>query len=123
MSYLLSHIAKIIEADATIIHDDTIENLLLDSRKIISPGTSLFFAIKGSRRDGHQFIPELYKKGVRNFIISEKINLSLYSDANFLEVGDSLYALQLLAAYHRSRFTVPVIGISGSNGKTIVKAI
>jgi alanine racemase len=121
LSYLLSHIAKVVEADATITHDATLENLLLDSRKINSPAASLFFALKGHRRDGHQFIPELYKKGIRNFIVSEKINLSLYPDANFLEVGDCLNALQLLAAYHRSQFAFPVVGISGSNGKTIVK--
>jgi alanine racemase len=118
---LLSHIARILEADAMISNDATIEQLLLDSRKINSPSTSLFFALKGPRRDGHQFIPDLYKKGVRNFIISEKINSSLYPDANFLQVDDGLQALQQLAAYHRGQFNIPVIGITGSNGKTIVK--
>ncbi len=98
-----------------------IEQLLLDSRKIYSPATSLFFALKGPRRDGHQFIQELYKKGVRNFIICEITTSSLYPDANFLRVDDSLQALQQLAAYHRSQFNIPVIGITGSNGKTIVK--
>src|SRR5258705_3725938 len=102
-------------------NDATIEQLLLDSRKINSPTTSLFFALKGPRRDGHQFIPDLYKKGVRNFVCSEKINLSLYPDANFLQVDDGLQALQQLAAYHRGQFNIPVIGITGSNGKTIVK--
>jgi Alr-MurF fusion protein len=128
LPYLLSHIAGILEAEAFISNDATIEHLLLDSRKINSPATSLFFALKGPRRDGHQFIPDLYKKGVRNFICSEKIDLSLYPDANFLQVDDSLHALQQLAAYHRSQFNtlptgrqVPVIGITGSNGKTIVK--
>jgi alanine racemase len=118
---LLSHIARILEADPMISNDATIEHLLLDSRKINFPATSLFFALKGPRRDGHQFIPDLYKKGVRNFICSEKINLSLYPDANFLQVDDGLQSLQQLAAYHRGQFNIPVIGITGSNGKTIVK--
>jgi alanine racemase len=118
---LLSHIAGIVEADPTISFDATIKQLLLDSRKINSPATSLFFALKGPRRDGHQFIRELYKKGIRNFVVSEKINIEEYPDANFLEVSDPLTALQQLAAYHRSQFTIPVIGITGSNGKTIVK--
>lgn len=121
MSYLLSHIARLLDADSMISNDSTIEHLLLDSRKINSPATSLFFALHGPRRDGHQFIQDLYKKGVRNFVVSEKINLSLYPDANFLQVSDTLHALQQLAAYHRSQFNIPVIGISGSNGKTIVK--
>ncbi len=101
--------------------DAVIENILLDSRKIHSPTTSLFFALKGPRRDGHQFIPDLYKKGVRNFVISESINGSLYPGANFLLVDETMVALQQLTAYHRLQFDIPVIGISGSNGKTVVK--
>lgn len=101
--------------------DARIENLLLDSRKVYSPAVSLFFALKGPRRDGHQFIPELYKKGVRNFVVSKSIDPHLYPEANFLLVDDTLKALQQLAAWHRGQFAVPVIGITGSNGKTIVK--
>lgn len=121
MNYNISHIARIADAEAIIRNDDMIEHLLTDSRKISSPAASLFFAIKGPRRDGHQFIQELYKKGIRNFIVSEKINSDNYPDANFLEVGDSLVALQQLATNHRGQFNFPVIGITGSNGKTIVK--
>lgn len=121
MKYTISHIARIVDAEALVKDDVMIEHLLLDSRKIASPATSLFFALKGPRRDGYQFIPELYKKGVRNFITSEKINLSQYPDANFLMVDDSLQALQQLAIHHRGQFNIPVIGITGSNGKTIVK--
>src|SRR5260221_2169887 len=98
-----------------------IEQLLLDSRKVHSPATSLFFALKGIRREGHQFIPEIYKKGVRNFVVSEKMDTIIYPQSNFLFVNDTLSALQQLAAYHRSQFNIPVIGITGSNGKTIVK--
>jgi len=118
---LFSHIAGLLEAEAFISNDSTIEYLLPDSRKINSPATSLFFALKGPRRDGHQFIQELYKKGVRNFVVCEKISLSLFPEANFIQVDDTLHALQQLAAYHRRQFNIPVIGITGSNGKTIVK--
>ena len=121
MNYSVSHIAGIINATGTVVTDSTIEHLLLDSRKVYSPATSLFFAIKGVRRDGHQFIPELYKRGVRNFVVSSETVMAAYTDANFLLVEDSLTALQQLAAYHRQQFNIPVIGITGSNGKTIVK--
>ena len=121
MKYSISHIARIINAEAVLVNDTIIEQLLLDSRKIYSPVTSLFFAIKGPRRDGHQFIPELYKRGVRNFIVSQKIDTTAYPEANFLFLEDTLDALQQLAAYHRQQFNIPVIGITGSNGKTIVK--
>lgn len=121
MNYSISHIANIINAAASVVTDTTIEHLLLDSRKIYSPASSLFFSIKGIRRDGHQFIPELYKRGVRDFVISSEIEVTVYPEANFLLVDDSLVALQQLAAYHRQQFNIPVIGITGSNGKTIVK--
>lgn len=121
MACLLSHIALLLDADSTISSDTTIEHLLTDSRKVYEPAGSLFFALKGPRRNGHQFIHELYKKGVKNFVISEKINVTQYPDANFLRVDDSLQALQQLAAWHRNQFNMPVIGITGSNGKTVVK--
>jgi Alr-MurF fusion protein len=121
LHYRLTDITQIINGDQAIIADTMIEQLLLDSRKVYSPATSLFFALKGPRRDGHQFIPELYKKGVRNFIVSEKIETASYPGANFIFVKNCLDALQLLATFHRRQFSVPVIGITGSNGKTIVK--
>jgi alanine racemase len=75
----------------------------------------------GPRREGHLFIPELYLRGVRNFIIYRSIEIKDYPEANFILVNDSLRALQQLAAFHRSQFDIPVIGITGSNGKTVVK--
>ncbi len=99
----------------------SIEHLLLDSRKIIFPGTSLFFALKGARRNGQQFIKELYDSGVRNFVVSSAADTGDYPDAHFILVKDTLKALQDLTAWHRKQFTIPVIGITGSNGKTIVK--
>lgn len=121
LSYQLSHIAKILQADATIVSDTMVDQLLLDSRKVYAPSTSLFFALKSQRRNGHQFIADLYKRNVRSFVISEPIAANLYPEASFLLVGDTLTALQQLAAYHRQQFSIPVIGITGSNGKTIVK--
>ncbi|WP_276503081.1 bifunctional UDP-N-acetylmuramoyl-tripeptide:D-alanyl-D-alanine ligase/alanine racemase [Terrimonas pollutisoli] len=120
MKYSLAHIAGILGANA-VVADTIIEQLLLDSRKVYSPATSLFFALKGPRRDGHQFIPDLYKKGLRSFVVSEQSELANYPAANFLVVPDTLAALQQLAIHHRKRFDIPVIGITGSNGKTIVK--
>ena len=120
MSYHINHIAGIINAEGIVTNNSIILHLLLDSRKVYSPASSLFFAIKGIRRDGHQFIPELYKRGVRNFIISQQIDTGEYSAANFLMVNDTLAALQQLASHHRRQFNIPVIGITGSNGKTIV---
>lgn len=163
--------------------DREIRDLALDSRKIVFPETALFFALKGQRRDGWDFIPDAYKKGVRNFVIAASSGpyipgansatenqlphiqqsvtedaedaaimaerysphawqgvvdglkdantttanqfrqdwASVMEDANIIAVDDPLDALQRLAAFHRSQFSIPVIGITGSNGKTIVK--
>lgn len=120
MKYTLDHIARIV-GSASKADPNPVEYLLLDSRKVYSPATSLFFALKGERRNGHRFIAEVYKKGVRSFVISEPVDTALYPDASFLVVNDTLQALQQLAAFHRRQFTIPVIGITGSNGKTIVK--
>ena len=98
-----------------------IEHLLPDSRKVLFPATSLFFALKGLRRDGHAFLPEAYDKGIRNFIVSTEVDVALLADANIILVKDTLQALQNIAAWHRKQFSFPVIGITGSNGKTIVK--
>lgn len=84
------------------------------------PATTLFFALKTQRNDGALYIDELHKKGVRNFVVSASYTTQ-FADANFLVVEDPLRALQQLAAWHRSRFNIPVIGITGSNGKTMVK--
>jgi Alr-MurF fusion protein len=95
--------------------------LLTDSRRLVFPDTTLFFALYGSRREGHAFIAELYLRGVRNFVVYQSMRLEDYPEANFVQVKDSLRALQSLAIFHRQQFDLPVIGITGSNGKTIVK--
>ena len=122
MEYKTKNIAAIIDGKILQLHRESIiEHLLIDSRKVYSSPTSLFFALKGSRRDGHQFIPELYKRGVQNFVISEVLHVDDYPEANFILVADALEALQRLAGFHRKQFNIPVIGVTGSNGKTIVK--
>ncbi len=98
-----------------------ITNLLVDSRQLHSPAQTLFFAIKGLRQDGHQFIEELYHQGVRAFIVTGDVALSNLREADIIRVKDSIKALQDIARYYRSQFDIPVIGITGSNGKTIVK--
>jgi alanine racemase len=98
-----------------------IEHLLLDSRKLVFPANTLFFSIKGPRRDGHQYLQELVDKGVTNFVIHETAAAQLPSTVNAVIVKDTQVALQALTAYHRKQFNYPVIGITGSNGKTIVK--
>ena len=99
----------------------SIEHLVVDSRKIIFPKTTLFFALRGARRDGHEYIQEAYDKGVRHFVICRRIDTTNFVGADFFLVPSSLKALQILASIHRAGFDYPVIGITGSNGKTIVK--
>jgi alanine racemase len=117
--YSILQVQQIIAATATIVRENNISILLTDSRQISNPVESLYFALTG-RRDGHEFIAEAYNHGVRNFVVQNQPTAD-YAAANFLIVPDVLKALQTLAAHHRSRFNMPVIGITGSNGKTIVK--
>jgi alanine racemase len=125
MIYTIPNIASIVNGKLTRISGVTnvlIKNLLIDSRKLSDVETALFFAIKGERHDGHTYIPELYTKGVRSFIVSQlPAQPENFPAANFILVTDTLAALQQLCAFHRSQFKIPVIGITGSNGKTIVK--
>lgn len=102
--------------------DVVVKELAIDSRKVVLPSQSLFFAIRGDRHDGHNFIEQLYAQGVRSFVVSIDYDSPKYlEDAFFIRVKDPLAALQAVAAAKRAQFTYPVIGISGSNGKTIVK--
>ncbi|MBN8837375.1 MAG: bifunctional UDP-N-acetylmuramoyl-tripeptide:D-alanyl-D-alanine ligase/alanine racemase [Sphingobacteriia bacterium] len=121
VKYQIEHIAAIVNADSSIVKNTAIEYLLTDSRKITFPATSLFFALPGPRRKGSSFIQDAYNRGIKNFVIDEQVETALFSDANFLQVENSLTALQKLAAYHRSQFNIPIVAITGSNGKTIVK--
>ncbi|MCK5823655.1 MAG: bifunctional UDP-N-acetylmuramoyl-tripeptide:D-alanyl-D-alanine ligase/alanine racemase [Bacteroidales bacterium] len=99
-----------------------IKYLLIDSRNIVSEPNSLFFAIVGNNNDGHNFINDLYKNNVNNFVVSTlPENYEKYKNANFILVDNTLTALQQLATFHRNQFNIPVVGITGSNGKTIIK--
>jgi alanine racemase len=122
VKYFIENITSIIKGRLLTQRSNAlIENLLIDSRKLIFPETTLFFALQGPRRDGHEYIAVLYEKGMRNFVISEPTDTASLPEANIIQVKDTLVALQALAAHHRKQFSIPVIGITGSNGKTIVK--
>ena len=132
--YTIKQIASVVGGQIIGNQSDTIiiKDILFDSRLLIDAENTLFFALYSGRNDGHKYIAELYEKGVKSFVISlkniEKYDanaqfdaLKQYSDAVFVVVNDTLIALQTLAAYHRSQFNIPVVGITGSNGKTVVK--
>lgn len=122
-NYTIEQISAIIHGQlhAAGSSDTVIDYLLTDSRKVVHAATSLFFALPGARRNGHHFIPELYARGIKNFVVDLSFETKDYPDANFIRVTDVLIAFQALAAFHRSQFTLPVMAITGSNGKTIVK--
>ncbi len=102
--------------------DAVINDILIDSRRLFKVDNTLFFALSSKRNDGHSYIPELYQKGLRDFVVSDpNLDISKFPDANFILVNKTLDALQLLATAYRKKFDIPVIGITGSNGKTIVK--
>ena len=120
-SYPIHQVAEIIEGQ--IIgnqHERQIRDLLIDSRQLISAKHALFFAIVSARNDGHKYVKELYGKGVRAFVVAH-LPETPCPEAVFIVVNDTLKALQALAAHHRQQFDIPVIGITGSNGKTIIK--
>jgi Alr-MurF fusion protein len=122
LGHSIRHIASVVSGSFLQFHqDDTIEQLLTDSRRLVFPESTLFFALYGARREGHSFIADLYLRGVRNFVVYQPLKLEDYPGANFILVKNSLRALQSLAIFHRQQFDLPVIGITGSNGKTIVK--
>ncbi|MFN8309298.1 MAG: bifunctional UDP-N-acetylmuramoyl-tripeptide:D-alanyl-D-alanine ligase/alanine racemase [Chitinophagales bacterium] len=100
--------------------EEWIVSLLLDSRRLQHPEGTLFFAVVSARNDGHAYIDDLLKRGVKNFVIS-KPEFAEGREANFIVVKDTIIALQKIAAFHRNKFLIPVIGITGSNGKTMVK--
>lgn len=118
--YTTTNIATLVGAQVVGAAQVGINWLLTDSRSLCFPQETLFFAIVTARGDGHQYIPQLYRGGVRAFVVNH-VPQGEYPDATFLVVPDTLSALQRLAERHRERFGIPVIGITGSNGKTTVK--
>ncbi|MDR1555678.1 MAG: bifunctional UDP-N-acetylmuramoyl-tripeptide:D-alanyl-D-alanine ligase/alanine racemase [Tannerellaceae bacterium] len=122
MEYSIKEVAAIIGAKTDKLRDATVGILLTDSRRLSFPEQSLFFALKTKTNDGHKYIRELYNLRVRHFVVSVlPPDAADMPDADFLLVKDTLKALQKLATHHRRRFNIPVIGITGSNGKTVVK--
>ena len=120
--YKISDITRIIGATRKGCEDANINWLLIDSRSLSFPEETLFFAIKTNKNDGHKYIDDLYKKGVKNFVVSEiPFEMQSYKLCNFLIVDDTLQALQTLAAYNRAQYNIPIVSITGSNGKTTVK--
>lgn len=99
--------------------DNSIQNVSIDSRSLQNNTYTLFFCLIGPNNNGHAYINELIEKGVCNFVVSE--NVEVIEGVNFLKVENTLLALQQFAAFYRKKFSFPIIGITGSNGKTIVK--
>lgn len=123
MNYSIDKIAENINAKRLGDAEAQISFILTDSRSLCFPEETLFFALRSERNDGHHYIDELYHRGVRNFVVEQLPDAfsSIYKQANFLQVDNSLLALQQLTTWHRSAFTIPIVGITGSNGKTMVK--
>ncbi len=118
--YTISEIATLTGAHRLGEKEYQIDWLLTDSRSLCFPECTLFFALRTAHGDGHHFIEELYRRGVRNFVVDHMPDENLL-EVNFLLVPDTRKALQRLAERHRETFSIPIIGISGSNGKTTVK--
>lgn len=122
MSYTIENIVNLLDVKRIGNYESNVDWLLTDSRSLCFAEETLFFALKSKRNDGHKYIPDLYERGVRNFVVSDlPQNMDAYTDANFLQTDNPLKALQKLAEKHRAKFDIPVVGITGSNGKTVVK--
>ena len=124
MTYAIEKITTLLGARRIGTADAMIGWLLTDSRSLCFPEETLFFALKTTRNDGHHYIADLYRRGVRNFVVAVSYaeeSIQSFPDANFLLVPSPLEALQRLAERHRDEFDCPIIGITGSNGKTMVK--
>jgi len=121
LTFTLQNIISFIDAKTVNqLPDFTIENISIDSRSLQNNQGTLFFALKGNNHDAHQYIEGLIEKGVRFFVV-EYIPTELKDKAHFLVVKNTLKALQEVAIFYRNLFNFPTIGITGSNGKTIVK--
>ena len=125
MNYNIEKITTLIGARRIGNADAQIGWLLTDSRSLCFPEETLFFALKTQRNDGHRYIQDLYRRGVRNFVVENNSQFSIlnsqFENANFLVVPSPLAALQRLAERHRDEFDIPIVGLTGSNGKTMVK--
>jgi alanine racemase len=117
-----SDIAEIVRGVLSGATDVVVNEIVTDSRQLSYTEGIAFIAIKGKNHDGHQFIDSLFQKGIKVFLVeSLPVNIPAYPDAAFILTDDSISALQLLAAHKRKAFKYPVIAVTGSAGKTIVK--
>jgi alanine racemase len=114
------HLAEIIHGTLHGNPAGNISEILIDSRSRCLPERTAFFALSGPHHDGHQYIDPLYQKGVRCFVVASRFKFT-HSEATFIQVDNTLDALQLLATHLRSQYQGVLIGITGSNGKTVVK--
>lgn len=124
MVYSIEKITTLLGARRYGEKDSNIAFLLTDSRSLSFPEETLFFALQSERNDGHNYIEDLHHRGVRNFCVSNSYSIPTdkeWEDTNFLVVPSTLAALQRLAERHRDEFDIPIVGITGSNGKTVVK--
>ncbi|MDA3892223.1 MAG: bifunctional UDP-N-acetylmuramoyl-tripeptide:D-alanyl-D-alanine ligase/alanine racemase [Salinivirgaceae bacterium] len=122
IAYNIQDIASVLKGELIKNSGGKISYLAIDSRKVLFARETLFFALQGYRNDGHFFLADLYKSGVRNFIVQNYPNdIDNFPRANFVKVENSFNALQALVSWHRTNIEIPVIGVTGSNGKTIVK--
>ncbi|MEO7445832.1 MAG: bifunctional UDP-N-acetylmuramoyl-tripeptide:D-alanyl-D-alanine ligase/alanine racemase [Ferruginibacter sp.] len=119
---LFSQIINVLGIESLQFYEERdVQFILTDSRKLILPGSTVFFAFNSAHKNAHQFLEALYQNGVRNFIVKEGETLPEMPEANIIVVQDVLTALQVVTGFHRHQFQYPVIAITGSNGKTIVK--
>ncbi|PGH38106.1 MAG: bifunctional UDP-N-acetylmuramoyl-tripeptide:D-alanyl-D-alanine ligase/alanine racemase [Candidatus Nephrothrix sp. EaCA] len=122
MQLLFSNLASIAGGKIIQQHgDEEIQHLVADSRKAIALKGALFIAIRGLAHNGHKYIGTLYEKGFRLFMTEEKIDAASFPEASFVRVENAIRAAQQIAKYHRRQFHYPVVGITGSNGKTVIK--
>ena len=123
MKYSIEKVTTLIGARRYGLAEGNIRWLLTDSRSLCFPEETLFFALKTRRNDGHRYIDDLYRRGVRHFVVEQvpEHYEQVYPLADFLRVPHTLAALQRLAERHRDEFNCPIVGITGSNGKTMVK--
>lgn len=122
MQYTLGEIATIVGSEASLPNPaQAITELAYDTRNLLDPSRALFFALHTGSRNGHDFIPKAYNQGVRAFVVEPGFDGEAFPDAGFIRVESPLRAMQQIAEAHRNKFDIPVLGITGSNGKTIVK--
>ncbi|MBT8229883.1 MAG: alanine racemase, partial [Bacteroidia bacterium] len=123
MEYKITELVNIVDGSllGESSEDHVIHQIVYDTRKIKTSGSVLFIAIKNNNGNGHNYIEEAYSKGIRSFLVSEEVNMAQYPDAYAIKTEDTIEALQKLAGYHRRKFDIPVLAITGSNGKTIIK--